>query len=149
MFSLQFLGLANLEAGLAGLSVALEGAERAAMEASVKLVEADAKAKVKRRTGTLAASIQSKISSVGAGLEGSVGTDASYAPFVEEGTRAHEIAPVMAMALLTDVGVFASVHHPGTSPAPYLAPALNDNRAQILEIFKASAQSALSLVRGI
>lgn len=134
---------------MAGLPVALEGAERAAMEVSVKLVEAEAKGKVKRRTGGLAASIQSKISSVGAGLEGSVGTDTSYGPFVEEGTRSHEIAPVTAMALLTDVGIFASVHHPGTSPAPYLAPALNDNRIQILEIFRTSAQAALSLVKGV
>lgn len=119
------------------------------MEASTKLVETTAKGTVPRRTGALADSIQSKITSVGTGLEGSVGTDSVYGPFIEEGSRAHEIAPLTAMALLTDIGVFAHVQHPGTSPTPYLAPALNDNRGKIIEIFQAAAQVALSLVKGV
>lgn len=149
MFSIQVLGLADLEASLVGLPVALEDAEMLAMDASVKLVEATAKGKVPRRTGQLAASIQSKVSNQGPGFEGSVGTNAMYAPFVEEGSRPHEISPVTAMALLTDIGVFSHVQHPGTSAEPYLAPALNDNRPEILEIFRVAAQTALSLVHGV
>lgn len=149
MFSLEIKGLQNLNAGLASLPAALLIAQRTAMEASTKLVEADAKANVPRRTGDLAASIHSQVGSFGVGLDGSVGTDSTYGWFVEQGTGPHEIAPVTAQALLTDIGVFARVQHPGTSPAPYLAPALNNNRVQILEILRASFQAALSLVRGV
>ena len=119
------------------------------MEASTKLIETTAKANVPRRTGSLADSIQSKVTSVGLGFDGSVGSDALYAPFIEQGSRPHEIAPVAALALLTDVGIYASVQHPGTSPQPYLAPALNNNRLQILELFRAAAQAGLALVRGV
>lgn len=56
-----------------------------------------------------------------------VGTFSPVGRFLEEGTRPHIIRPVRAKALRFEVDgevVFARlVHHPGTSPSPWLAPA--------------------------
>lgn len=139
---IKILGLTNLQVGFAALPVTLSVAEQVALEESLKLVEADAKS---RTRGRLASSIQSKIS----GPSGSVGTDLDYGPFVEGGTAPHEIAPVTALALLTPIGIYASVQHPGTPPRPFLQPALDENRLKILAIFQAAAQKALALIRGV
>jgi hypothetical protein len=59
-----------------------------------------------------------------------VGSDVYYAPFVNDGTRPHEIRPRRAQALRFVIGgrvVFAKVvHHPGTRPNPFLDRALRE-----------------------
>lgn len=143
------LGLENLRAGLDALPVTLRDAERTATELAGQLVQTDAQGRAPRRSGQLIASIESMVDDTLHGYTVSVGTDISYGSFVEEGTAPHEIAPVAALALVTDVGVYARVQHPGTSPQPYLAPALEDNRDDILELYRASAQDALATIRGV
>ena len=55
--------------------------------------------------------------------------DADYAAYIEYGTRAHIIRPKNKKALKFQVDgkdIFAKeVHHPGTSPYPYMEPAIN------------------------
>jgi len=155
-------------AGLDTLFPQMAAANKVAMEASVHLIEADAKARLAphRRTGHLQASIQSHVSGLGPTLMGTVGTDVIYGPAVEEGARAHDIAPIKASALMVpvapmggfgggrlsgaaragQVAFFASVHHPGNSAHPYLVPALEDNRAPIQAIFTAAAQKVLGQI---
>ena len=154
-------------AGLDTLFPQMAVANKAAMQASVHLVEADAKARVPRRTGHLQASIQSQVNGLGPTLMGTVGTDVIYGPYVEEGAKAHDIAPVTASALMVpvapmggfgggrlsgaaragqQVAFFASVHHPGSSAHPYLVPALEDNRAPIQAIFTGAAQRVLGQI---
>ncbi len=59
-----------------------------------------------------------------------IGSDVYYAPFVNDGTRPHEIRPRRAQALRFVIGgrvVFAKVvHHPGTRPNPFLDRALRE-----------------------
>lgn len=59
-----------------------------------------------------------------------VGSDVFYAPFVNDGTRPHQIRPRRAQVLRFTVGgqvVFARVvNHPGTKPNPFLDRALQE-----------------------
>lgn len=163
--SVQIVGLPGLLAGLDTLMPQLAVANQAAMQTSVHLVEADAKARVPRKTGRLFSSIQSQVSGTGVTLTGTVGTDVGYGPDVEEGTRAHDIAPLSATALMVPVAAmggfgggrlsgsaragqqvafFARVHHPGSAPHPYLVPALEDNRIPIQVIFTKAADTVLA-----
>jgi len=75
------------------------------------------------RTGGLRLSIVKRTTKDSA----EVGPTVSYAPYVEFGTKPHEIRPINARALRFEVGgrtVFAkTVWHPGTRPHPFIAPA--------------------------
>ena len=162
---IQILGLPGLLAGLDGFMPQLALANQKAMSLSTHLVEYDAKARVRRKTGRLFASITSDVSGAGVELTGSVGTNISYGADVEEGTHAHDISPVAASALMIpvasmggfgggrlsgaarsgqQVAFFSHVRHPGSAPHPYLVPALEDNRIPIQAIFTAAAQKVLA-----
>lgn len=172
--SITIVGLPGLLAGLDTLGGRLAIANRAAMQTSVHLVEAGAKILVPHKTGHLRSSIQTDVTGIGSSLQGTIGTDLGYARDVEEGTRAHDIAPLTASALMLPiapmtgfggramgfgggrlsgaprrgqaVAFFARVRHPGTRPYPYLTPALEDARVPIQAIFTAAAQKALAQI---
>lgn len=122
-----------------------------AMRKSVFLVEAEAKALVPRRTGRLFSSIQGDVAA-GDEIQGTVGTNVEYAPFVEFGTGPHDIAPVHALALHFEIGgrsVFAArVHHPGTKAEPYLGPALERSKPSIIGFFRDAAQKVIDHLAG-
>ena len=92
--------------------------------------------KVPFRTGRLRASIIKQVQP----LEASVVPTAPYWPYVEFGTRPHEILPVRARALRFQVGggiVFAArVWHPGTKPHPFVAETAEAVKEKIGEIWK-------------
>ncbi len=165
--SITIVGLPGLLAGLDTFAPQLAAANKVAMEASVHLVEADAKARVPRKTGRLAGSIQTEVTGTGMSLVGTVGTDVTYGSAVEDGTRAHDIAPMSASALMVpvaptggfgggrlsgharagqQVAFFAHVRHPGSIAKPFLGPALEDNRAPIQAIFTAAADRVLKQI---
>lgn len=167
---IQVIGLQRLQAGLDAFAASLEAETEKAMKAAVLLVEAEAKSRVPRKTGRLFSSIQSGVTATAGELIGEIGTGVSYAPFIEEGTRAHDIAPVTAHALMIPVGssggfgggrlsgaphkgqqvaFFKKVRHPGTSAKPYLKPALEENKAAIQGLFTAAAQRVLGAIKGI
>lgn len=168
------VGLPGFLAGLDGFAPQFAAAQKVAMEAATHLVEADAKHRVPHRTGTLRASIKAEVMGFGPSLNGTVGTELKYGPFVEEGTASHDISPTSALALMVpvasaraiaggasvfgggrlsgapragqQVAFFASVHHPGTKAHAYLVPALDDNRLPIERLFQRAAQRALDQI---
>jgi hypothetical protein len=91
-----------------------------------------------RKTGYLASTV---VKDVGVGV-GSVQVLASYARYVAEGTRPHEIRPVNGRVLVFAAPngglVFTQVvHHPGTKPNPWLQDAVAEGQSRVEEVFAA------------
>ena len=109
-----------------------------AMAKAVLLVEREAKMKTPRDTGDLARSITSKVETSGNEVEGTVFTPLYYAPYVEYGTglfaedgNGRKDVP---WNYQDDEGNWHSTS--GQKPQPFMRPALDENREQILEILK-------------
>lgn len=67
------------------------------------------------------------------GLGTVIGTNVTYAPVVEFGSRAHEIR-IKNKSVLTNGKVFfgKSVNHPGTKPQPFLYPAYEKGKKNMI-----------------
>lgn len=102
------------------------------------LVEGDAKRNCPVQTGELRASITSRVEEVEGNLQGEVGTPLMYGNYVEYGT-----------GLFSSLGLGRKdvpwwyknekdewVSTSGQPPQPFLIPALNNNRNEILEQLK-------------
>ena len=105
----------------------------AALGKACALVERSAKQKAPKDTGDLRRSITSKVE----GTEGVVYTPLEYAPYVEYGTGlfaengGRQDVP---WNYQDDEGNWHSTS--GQKPQPYMRPALNENREEILRIIK-------------
>lgn len=101
------------------------------------LVEREAKKKAPKGTGELRRSITSKVERHGDQIEGTVYTPLEYAPYVEFGTGlfaengGRQDVP---WNYQDDEGNWHSTS--GQHPQPYMRPALNENREEILRIIK-------------
>ena len=89
------------------------------------------------RTGHLAQSLIKQVEQFTA----TVSPMASYAVFIEEGTRPHEIRPVRARALCFESAsgglVFSQlVHHPGTKANPFMRRAADETARQAPTVFQ-------------
>jgi hypothetical protein len=105
----------------------IEGAAADFLEKIAGEVEDDAKAICPVDTGKLRESIEHEVD----GMTARIGSNVSYALYVEEGTSPHIIRAKNGGALFwpgADHPV-AVVHHPGTRAEPYLKPALYRARA--------------------
>lgn len=96
-------------------------------------VEAQAKVYAPRRTGRMAGSI---VATFADDLHATIGPGTLYAPYVEYGTRPHVIRPrkpggVLVFTVNGRKVVARSVHHPGTSPHPFMRPAAVDAADQL------------------
>lgn len=118
----------------------LADAERAkqAVGKACALVERSAKQKAPKGTGALRNSITSEVRDGAAGIEGVVFTPLEYAPYVEYGTglfaeegNGRKDVP---WCYQDDEGNWHSTS--GMHPHPYMRPALDENREQILKILK-------------
>jgi HK97 gp10 family phage protein len=156
------LGATPIERGLDEFDPTLEVESRRGIEESTALVEATAKALAPKRTHHLEQSIASKVEGRGLSLTGRVYTDAPYAAYVEEGTRAHEIvAHGQALAIPVgawsgagsqgqtprsgDVNFFRRVHHPGSKAEPFMQPALDKNKGRIEGLMKAAEDRVVEI----
>ena len=108
------------------------------MAKAVLLVEREAKMKAPRDNGDLARSITSKVETSGGEVEGTVFTPLYYAPYVEYGTglfaedgNGRKDVP---WNYQDDEGNWHSTS--GQKPQPFMRPALDENREQILLILK-------------
>jgi HK97 gp10 family phage protein len=102
------------------------------------LVERDAKQKAPKDTGALRRSITSRVEKDGNEIVGVVYTPLEYAPYVEYGTglfaeggNGRQDVP---WHYQDDKGEWHSTS--GQKPQPYMRPALNENRAEILRLLK-------------
>lgn len=98
------------------------------------LVEAEAKKNAPKGDGTLRRSISSKVE----GLTGIVFTPLEYAPYVEYGTglfaEAGDGRKDVPWCYQDEKGEWHSTS--GQNPHPYMRPALEDNRANIIRILE-------------
>ena len=106
------------------------------MKKAVLLVEREAKMKAPRGSGDLSRSIASKIETSGNEVIGTVFTPLEYAPYVEYGTglfaedgNGRKDVP---WCYQDDEGNWHSTS--GQKPQPFMRPALDENREQILRI---------------
>lgn len=111
--------------------------ERVVSKAAL-LVEAEAKKKAPRDTGELANSITSKVETSGGEVTGTVFTPLFYAPYVEFGTglfaedgNGRKDVP---WHYQDDKGEWHSTS--GQHPQPFMRPALDENREQVIRIIK-------------
>lgn len=108
-----------------------------AITKSCLLVETSATQKAKKgRTGELAQSIQSEVK----GLRGEVFTPLEYAPYVEFGTglfAENGGRSAVPWVYCDDKGDFYTTY--GQHPQPFMRPALDENRAEIIRIIKEGA----------
>lgn len=133
--SIQFQGLEEV---LNSLEELADGAKyEAALGRACALVEREAKTKAPKDTGALARSIESKIEKDGDEIRGVVFTPLEYAPYVEYGTGlfaedgGRRDVP---WNYQDDKGEWHSTS--GQKPQPFMRPALDENREQILRILK-------------
>ena len=105
----------------------------AALGTACALVEAAAKQKAPKGNGDLRRSITSKVEN----MEGVVYTPLEYAPYVEYGTglfAENGGRTDVPWCYQDDEGEWHSTS--GMPPSPYMRPALNENREQILRLIK-------------
>lgn len=129
--SIEFEGINEILDGLDNL-VDTRNLE-AALGKACALVERSAKEKAPKDTGELRRSITSKVEN----LEGVVFTPLEYAPYVEFGTGlfAEEVGRAdVPWNYQDDEGNWHSTS--GQRPQPFMRPALNENREQIIRIIK-------------
>ena len=108
-----------------------------AMGKACALVERSAKQKAPKGTGELRRSITSKVETDGDELRGVVYTPLEYAPYVEYGTGlfAEEGGRTdVPWNYQDDEGTWHSTS--GMRPQPFLRPALDENREEILRLLK-------------
>lgn len=109
----------------------------AALGRACALVERAAKQKAPKDTGALRRSITSKIEGSGRDIEGVVFTSLEYAPYVEYGTGLFAEGGGRADVpwnYQDDKGEWHSTN--GQKPQPFMRPALDENREQIIRIVK-------------
>ena len=110
---------------------------RDALGNACALVERSAKQKAPKGTGELRRSITSKVEGNGADIQGVVYTPLEYAPYVEFGTGlfaengGRQDVP---WNYQDDEGEWHSTS--GMKPRPFMRPALNENREEILRKIK-------------
>lgn len=122
-------------------------AELAEYEAAIKkacaLVERSAKQKAPKGDGALRRSITSKVDKESYGeIVGVVYTPLEYAPYVEYGTGlfAEEGGrQEVPWSYQDDKGEWHTTS--GMKPSPYMRPALNENREEILKLLKESVNN--------
>ena len=134
-------GLDRLERGLARAPSTVEDQTRAAMTASLLLLEADQKRLVAQDTRRLMTSINHKITGRGANLTGRVGPSARYGYFVEYGRRPGKPPPVGAVAGwarrhgANPFLVARAIGRHGTKAQPFVRPSYTRNLRRIATLF--------------
>lgn len=129
--SIKFEGLEELFDSLEELEDTTN--VEAALGTACALVEAAAKQKAPKGTGELRRSITSKVEN----MEGVVYTPLEYAPYVEYGTglfAENGGRTDVPWCYQDDKGEWHSTS--GMKPQPYMRPALDENREQILRLIK-------------
>jgi len=139
--SIDVSGLDNFKAKLAAAPEKIRVGLDAAVHEIADKILATAKGLIKTRTGWLAGSGYVNPVGMGGTASYTVGFGASYARFVEYGTKPHMIYPRAAGGVLRfETGgqiVFSRyVHHPGTWPQNYLGGAVQYHKDELLRVIR-------------
>jgi HK97 gp10 family phage protein len=108
-----------------------------AMGRACALVERSAKEKAPKDTGALRRSITSEVKREGTEIVGTVFTPLEYAPYVEYGTGLFAESggrTDVPWVYQDDKGDWHSTS--GQHPQPFMRPALNENREEVMRIIK-------------
>jgi hypothetical protein len=146
--------MASLTIEVVGADKLSAGLTKAAMEASLLLVEGDARRGVKRDTGRLQSSITHRVSGGGANLTGEVGPSVKYGLFVERGRRPGRPPPVSAVAGwarrhgVSPYLVARAIGRKGVRPRPFLLPAYEKNAGRIRDLFARIGLRVVEAARG-
>lgn len=130
--SIKFEGLDEV---LEAIEVFDEAELKRALGKACAIVERSAKQKAPKGTGELRRSITSKVEGNGTDIVGIVYTPLEYAPYVEYGTGlfaeegGRQDVP---WSYQDDEGEWHTTS--GQHPQPFMRPALNENRAEILRL---------------
>jgi len=149
----RLVGAPELAAALGAVPASLRAANVRAMNASLVLVEADARRNVVHDTRQLMNSITHRVTERGEVVTGTVGPTVAYGLYVEQGTRPHwpPRAPLVAWARRHGIPVFLvqrAIARRGTRARPFLVPALTKNHDKIVARFAAaSAQVTAAVAR--
>lgn len=143
-------GLAQLQAMMAQAPTMVEAEIKQAMTESVLGIQSEAMNLVPVKTGTLRRSLTQEVKSLSGGVQGIVGTNIEYGPYVELGTGIYgpqktPIVPVNAKALAWQGsgGMIFRRSVKGRPATPYLKPAFENKRLYVEERFKAALQRVL------
>lgn len=134
MSEIKFEGLDEILESLDSL-VSEETVNKALTKACL-LVERAAKQKAPKVNGELRNSIQHKVEN----LQGIVFTNLEYAPYVEYGTGLFSIHPMGGRKdvpwVYKDLKTGEFIATSGMHPQPYMRPAIDENREEILRILR-------------
>jgi hypothetical protein len=153
--------MAGLEVMPAALGVEVE---KGMVEATL-LVEGEVKALTPRRTGRLFSGWESRVEGVGGEVTGIVANRVSYAGYIEEGTKPHEIVAHGRALMIPmtkeggfggarlsglprvgqQVAFFKRVHHPGFGGRHMARIAVDTALPAVKEIFARAAQRAIGI----
>jgi hypothetical protein len=121
----------------------LRSLEEQALSRVLAVVEGNVKRHTPVKTGNLRRTITHRVERPG--VRGVVGTNASYARPVHEGSRAHLIRPRRASVLRFKVGskiIYSKlVRHPGTRGQPFMLEGLVASRDSIRDILSDTGQN--------
>lgn len=141
--SVHIEGLEEVQRKFDGIPRELRGpAMESAMRKATMIVAADAKRNAPVDTGRLRASITPEVRNTwGSTVEGIVGSNVKYAPFMELGTRPH-FPPIAALETwarrhgTTAFLVCRAIARRGLKPRYYLKKALESNVKRVVECFE-------------
>lgn len=135
--SFEIDGLDNVLENISAVSDNTDKLEAAIVRACL-LVERSAKQKAPKGNGDLARSISSKVETSGSEVIGTVFTPLFYAPYVEYGTglfaEAGNGRKDVPWHYQDDEGEWHTTS--GMKPQPFMRPALNENREQIIRMLE-------------
>ena len=163
------VGLPGIVAELQAAPELLAAENRIAMQRAVLIAEAEIKARTPRKTGRLFSAWKPEVVSMGGQIVGHLGDPVSYAGFVEEGTRAHDIVahgnalmiPVAkgggfgggrlpgAPRMGQQVAFFKRVHVRGSTGRHMAAEGLSAAKAAITREFLNAANRVLATIKGL
>lgn len=135
MSNIEFSGLEDVIKKMESLADVAK--IEAALGKACALVERDAKQAAPKGNGELRRSITSKVENDGDDIRGVVFTPLEYAPYVEYGTglfAENGGRKDVPWSYQDDKGEWHSTK--GMKPRPYMRPALDENREQIIRIIK-------------
>ena len=122
-----------------------------AMKQSTLTIEGEAKQLVPHKTGSLRRSLVSQVRPLLSGVEGLVGTNIQYGPYVEIGTGIYgpekrPITPKTAKVLAfkgQDGQMIFRKNVRGMPARPYLKPAFEESKARVEEFFRQALKRVL------